>query len=226
MGAHAPTRAPTRPCAQLLPFESLLPWRDFSLRVREPHYSLLEFVLKEHESETQLQAYATALSRVRTAFTYNPEGAVPGDAFYMIAHVLARRRRGSRAGGDTVLRDVKLLPSVVGGAGWERARLRNALSLARAHPRACASLACQPAAYEDMPGWPVLHHADSRGASFDSPTGSSGDDARVCIATHLSSDRVDLLIKMAARWDGVVSAAVLVKGAWEDGRKGVEVVLE
>jgi probable glucuronoxylan glucuronosyltransferase IRX7 len=180
-----------------LPFEDYLNWPAFSVIMKETDISKLTFILNSISPSKVIEMQAN-LNQVRLHFMY---GGVPGvgngNAFDLIIDSLKQK-----------FIERKPLFST-----YEQSK-RNSVSLEYISKKALAPwrqwVPIGKRRVESVPFPP----------SFNPEI--SDKDKNICLATQLSSDRADLLARILYRWDGPVSAAVLIKKGTEENGEKVE----
>lgn len=178
-----------------MPFENYLNWPAFSITVKETDISKLSFIL-ESISSSKIREMQANLEQVRLHFIY---GSVPdvgkGKAFDFIVDELKNKyveRKPYFAHYKDRNHIVVDLQSTNKHALW-----KTWVPLGKRRV--------------DFVPYPPSYNPDV-----------SSKDKNICLATQLSSDRADLLARILYRWDGPVSAAVLIKKGAEKGNERVE----
>ena len=168
-----------------MPFEHYVDWRAFSVTIKETDISKIPFALK-NISASKLREMQENLDKVKLHFSYGSvDGIGDGQAFALIVDELSRKFKERQSFFESY--------SAHKNAGQARVEV----SSVKAPWRKWVPLGKRRVKAVPYP------------PSFD-PEIVAGPES-ICLATQLSSDRADLLARILYRWEGPVSAAVLIK---------------
>ena len=168
-----------------MPFEHYVDWRSFSVTVKETDISKLSFVLK-NISKSKIQEMQENLNKVKLHFSYqNVDSIGDGKAFALVIDELSRKFKERRPFFQTYKahKGAKVTNTKMPNieAPW-----RKWIPIGK---RRVKAVPYPPSFYPEIDAGPKS----------------------ICLATQLSSDRADLLARILYRWEGPISAAVLIK---------------
>ena len=183
-----------------MPFEHYVDWRSFSVTVKETDISKLSFVLK-NISKSKIQEMQDNLNKVKLHFSYqNVDSIGDGKAFALVIDELSRKFKERRP----------FFSNLQGTQGCKSNKHQNAQ---------------HRSTLEEMDSdWETTRQGCSLSTKLLSRNRCRA--KSICLATQLSSDRADLLARILYRWEGPISAAVLIKkgdrGAGEKSNKSLQ----